>query len=50
MGQKVNPNSLRVGVNKTWNSFWYADKKNIAKNIKEDDTIRKYILKEYKCS
>lgn len=48
MGQKVNPNSLRVGVNKTWNSFWFADKKNIAKNIKEDDTIRKYILKEYK--
>ncbi len=48
MGQKVNPNGLRLGINKTWNSFWYADKKNIAKNIKEDDVLRKYILKEYK--
>ncbi len=48
MGQKVNPNGLRVGINKTWNSFWYADKKDIAKNIKEDNVIRKYILKEYK--
>lgn len=48
MGQKVNPNGLRVGINKTWNSFWYTDKKNIAKNIKEDNVIRNYILKEYK--
>ena len=51
MGQKVNPNGMRLGINKTWNSFWYADKKDIAKNIKEDNTIRNYILKEYKnCS
>lgn len=48
MGQKVNPNGMRLGINKTWNSFWYADKKDIAKNIKEDNVIRKYILKEYK--
>ena len=33
MGQKVNPNGMRIGINKTWNSFWYADKKNLAKNI-----------------
>ena len=48
MGQKVNPNGMRIGINKTWNSFWYADKKDIAKNIKEDNVIRNYILKEYK--
>ena len=48
MGQKCNPNGMRLGINKTWNSFWYADKKNIAKNIKEDNVIRNYILKEYK--
>lgn len=48
MGQKVNPNGMRIGINKTWNSFWYADKKDIAKFIKEDDVLRKYILKEYK--
>ncbi|MFQ6752052.1 MAG: 30S ribosomal protein S3 [Clostridia bacterium] len=48
MGQKVNPNGMRIGINKTWNSFWYADKKSLAKNIKEDNVIRNYILKEYK--
>ena len=48
MGQKVNPNGMRIGINKTWNSFWYTDKKNIAKNIKEDNVIRNYILKDYK--
>ena len=48
MGQKVNPNGMRLGINKTWNSFWYTDKKNVAKNIKEDNVIRNYILKEYK--
>ena len=48
MGQKVNPNGMRIGINKTWNSFWIADKKEVAKFIKEDDTIRKYILKNYK--
>ena len=48
MGQKVNPNGMRLGINKTWNSFWYAGKKDIAANIKEDNTIRKYILNEYK--
>ena len=48
MGQKVNPNGMRIGINKTWNSFWYADKKNLALNIKEDNVIRNYILKEYK--
>lgn len=48
MGQKVNPNGLRFGINKTWNSFWISDKKEISKYIKEDDTIRKFINKNYK--
>jgi len=26
MGQKVNPISLRLGINKTWDSRWYAEK------------------------
>ncbi len=50
MGQKVNPNGMRLGINKTWNSFWYANKQDIAKNIKEDNVIRKYILNEHKNS
>lgn len=48
MGQKVNPNGMRLGINKTWNSFWYTDKKNLANFIKEDNVIRTFILKEYK--
>ena len=30
MGQKVNPHGLRVGVNKDWNSKWYAGKNDFA--------------------
>ena len=42
MGQKVNPNGLRLGINKTWSSRWYA-KKNYAKLLQEDILIKKYI-------
>lgn len=43
MGQKVNPNGLRIGIIKDWNSKWYADKKDIAKFIKEDEVVRTFI-------
>ena len=43
MGQKVNPNGFRVGVIRDWDSRWYANKKDFAANILEDDTIRKYL-------
>lgn len=46
MGQKVNPHGLRVGVNKNWDSRWYADKKNFADNLIEDHQIREFIKKE----
>ena len=44
MGQKVNPNGLRLGIIKTWDSIWYVDKKNYAKSLHEDLRIRKYIM------
>lgn len=44
MGQKVNPHGLRLGVIKTWDAKWYADK-DYAKNLHEDIKIRK-MLKE----
>ena len=47
MGQKVSPNGLRVGINKGWDSLWFSNKKDIAKNIKEDNTIRTFIKKKY---
>ncbi len=42
MGQKVNPIALRLGINKTWSSNWFA-KKNYSELLHEDIMIRKYI-------
>ena len=46
MGQKVDPNGLRIGVIKDWNSKWYADKKNFADYLVEDHKIREYVKKK----
>ena len=43
MGQKVHPHGARVGVIKPWDTRWYADKKNFANFLVEDDKIRKHI-------
>lgn len=46
MGQKVHPHGLRVGVIKGWDAKWYANKKNFADNLVEDNQIRKFVKKE----
>lgn len=43
MGQKVNPIGLRLGVNKTWQSRWYADPREYADLVLEDIKIRKIV-------
>ena len=43
MGQKVNAHGLRVGVIKDWNAKWYANDKNFADCLIEDNKIRTYI-------
>ena len=43
MGQKVNPVGLRLGINRGWDSVWYAKKKDFGKYLIEDFNIRKYI-------
>ena len=48
MGQKVNPHGFRVGINKTWDSNWIADKKHVAAYILEDNNIREFIDNKYK--
>ena len=48
MGQKVNPHGYRVGINKTWDSNWIADKKHVAAYILEDNKIRDFIENKYK--
>jgi len=48
MGQKVNPVGMRIGVNREWNSRWYADDKDYHVYLNEDIKIRKYLTKELK--
>ena len=48
MGQKVSPIGLRIGINKTWESTWYADNKDFAKYLLNDNKIRKYLSKKLK--
>ena len=43
MGQKVHPHGLRVGVIKGWDAKWYADKKNFADYLVEDNKIREFV-------
>jgi len=43
VGQKVHPHGLRVGVIKDWDAKWYANKKNFADNLVEDNQIREYL-------
>ena len=45
MGQKVNPNGFRLGINKNWNSVWYSNKKEYSQNLIEDIRIRQFLRK-----
>ena len=45
MGQKVNPIGFRLGVNRGWDSVWYAKKKDFGNYLIEDFKIRNYIKK-----
>ena len=42
MGQKINPIGLRLGINRTWDSRWYADK-DYAKLLHDDLALKKYL-------
>ena len=46
MGQKVNPHGLRVGVNKDWESRWYARPDKVGELVVEDNKIRKFLKKK----
>jgi len=48
MGQKVNPISLRLGINRTWDSRWYAEGENYGTMLHEDLKIRTELLKSLK--
>jgi small subunit ribosomal protein S3 len=44
MGQKINPNGLRVGVIKDWESRWYTNASNFGETLVEDYKLREYLL------
>ena len=46
MGQKVSPVGLRLGINRTWDSRWYAEGDEYGKLLHEDLKIREFIFKE----
>jgi small subunit ribosomal protein S3 len=46
MGQKVNPVGLRVGINRTWDSRWFASRGEYARLLHEDRAIRDHIMKQ----
>ncbi len=48
MGQKINPIGLRLGINRTWDSRWFAGKGEYAKLLHEDVRIREMLMKELK--
>ena len=48
MGQKVNPNGLRLGINKDWEAKWYSNKKDFAKYLDKDVKIREYLEENLK--
>ncbi len=48
MGQKVNPIGLRLGINRTWDSRWYANKAEYGQLLHEDMKIREVLMKTLK--
>ena len=50
MGQKTRPIGLRVGINRTWDSRWFAEGDNYAGNLHQDFRIREYIRKTLRFS
>jgi small subunit ribosomal protein S3 len=48
MGQKVNPTGLRLGINRTWDSRWFANGAEYGRLLHEDMKIRQALMKDLK--
>ncbi len=48
MGQKINPIGFRLGINRTWDSRWFANSRDFGNLLHEDVKIRAYLTKELK--
>ena len=49
MGQKVKPIGLRLGINRTWDSRWFAEK-NYSDLLHKDLNVRKYLMEKLKAA
>ncbi len=50
MGQKINPISFRLGINRTWDSRWFANKGEYGDLLHQDIKIREFLEKELKAA
>jgi len=50
MGQKINPIGFRLGINRTWDSRWYANKSDYGNLLQEDLKIRTMLLEDLKAA
>jgi small subunit ribosomal protein S3 len=50
MGHKVNPIGLRLGINRTWDSRWFASKGEYGRLLHEDLAIREFLMNELKAA
>ncbi len=50
MGQKINPIGLRLGINRTWDSRWFATKADYSTLLQRDLKIREYVMTELKAA
>lgn len=48
MGRKVHPKAIRMGINRTWDSMWYSDKKDYPKMLEQDLLIKRKVSKALK--
>jgi len=48
MGQKINPIGFRLGINRTWDSRWFADNAEYGQLLHEDLKMRKFVMSELK--
>ncbi|CUR53315.1 30S ribosomal protein S3 [Buchnera aphidicola] len=46
MGQKVHPNGMRLGIVKSWNSVWFASKKEFSNYLESDFQVRNFLMKK----
>ncbi len=50
MGQKVNPNGIRLGITRDWRSKWYANTSDFSKYLNADMRVRTYLMEKLKAA